>query len=127
MSEMDPHDRIDMTGPWAGFGFQAGHMFTPEGHQLEPCDMVWWSLTCNIAREWRLMMQEARTAPSIECSTDARNSRAGASHRSTNVIVLREAIQARRQKRLGVGDPDTGAEPSNVVHMRRGPRPGRRG
>ncbi|MGY5940656.1 hypothetical protein [Stenotrophomonas forensis] len=25
-------------------------MFTPEGHQLEPCDMTWWSLTCNIAR-----------------------------------------------------------------------------
>ncbi|MGY0610191.1 MULTISPECIES: hypothetical protein [Stenotrophomonas] len=34
-------------------------MFTPEGHQLEPCDMTWWSLTCNIAREWRLMMAEA--------------------------------------------------------------------
>lgn len=33
------------TGPWAGFGFQAGHMFTPDGHQLEPCDMAWWSLT----------------------------------------------------------------------------------
>ncbi|MGB5786638.1 MAG: DUF3653 domain-containing protein [Stenotrophomonas geniculata] len=36
-----------MTGPWAGFDFQAGHMFTPEGHQLEPCDMAWWSLTSN--------------------------------------------------------------------------------
>lgn len=47
MSEMDPHDRIDMTGPRAGFGSQAAHMFTPEGHQLDPCDMVWWSLTCN--------------------------------------------------------------------------------
>lgn len=35
-------------------------MFTPEGHQLEPCDMTWWSLTCNIAREWRLMMADAR-------------------------------------------------------------------
>lgn len=22
MTTMDPHDRIDMTGPWAGFGFQ---------------------------------------------------------------------------------------------------------
>lgn len=22
--------------------------------------MAWWSLTCNIAREWRLMMAEAR-------------------------------------------------------------------
>jgi hypothetical protein len=35
-------------------------MFTPKDHQLEPCDMTWWSLTCNIAREWRLMMVEAR-------------------------------------------------------------------
>jgi len=61
MIEIDPYDRTDLTGPWAGFGFQAGHMFTPEGHQLEPCDMAWWSLTCNIAREWRLMMAEART------------------------------------------------------------------
>ncbi|WP_425520259.1 DUF3653 domain-containing protein [Stenotrophomonas sepilia] len=56
---MDPHNRIDLTGPWAGFGFQGGHVFTPEGHQLEPCGMAWWSLTCNIAREWRLMMAEA--------------------------------------------------------------------
>ncbi|MFX1722450.1 DUF3653 domain-containing protein [Stenotrophomonas sp. AS1] len=53
MTTMDPHDRIEMTGPWAGFGFQGGHMFTPEGHSLQPCDMTWWSLTCNIAREWR--------------------------------------------------------------------------
>ena len=60
MITIDPHDRIDLTGPWAGFGFQGGHMFTPEGHQLEPGDMAWWSLICNIAREWRLMMAEAR-------------------------------------------------------------------
>lgn len=59
MIKMDPHNRIDLTGSWVGFGFQGGHMFTPEGHQLEPCDMAWWSLTCNIAREWRLMMAEA--------------------------------------------------------------------
>lgn len=83
MSEMDPHDRINLTGPWAGFGFQGGHMFTPEGHHLEPCDMTWWSLTCNIAREWRL--------------------------------------------RLGMGGPGADAEPSNVVHMSRGPRRPKRG
>lgn len=35
----------------------------PEGYGLEPCDMTWWSLTCNIAPEWRLMMQEARLRP----------------------------------------------------------------
>ncbi|MET4618284.1 hypothetical protein ABIA71_003888 [Stenotrophomonas sp. 2619] len=39
MTEMDTHDRI-LSGPWAGFGFQAGHMFTPEGYSLEPVDMT---------------------------------------------------------------------------------------
>jgi hypothetical protein len=38
--KIDPHDRIDLTGPWVGFGFQGGHMFTPEGHQLDPGDMA---------------------------------------------------------------------------------------
>lgn len=28
MIKIDPHDRIDLTGPWSGFGFQGGHMFT---------------------------------------------------------------------------------------------------
>lgn len=65
MIKIDPHDRIDLTGPWAGFGFQGGHMFTPEGHQLEPGDMAWWSVTCNIAREWRLMMAEARAESTL--------------------------------------------------------------
>ncbi|QIO88194.1 hypothetical protein G9274_001879 [Stenotrophomonas rhizophila] len=51
MTEIDPHERIDLAGPWAGFGFQGNHMFTPEGYSLEPVDMTRWSLTCNIARE----------------------------------------------------------------------------
>ena len=127
MSQIDPTERIDLTGLWAGFGFQAGHMFTPEGHNLEVQDMVWWSLTCNIAREWRLMMEQARSAASIERSISASNSRAGGHHRSANVIVLRDALAARRQKRFRGSDPDPNAEPSNVVHMRRGPKPGRRG
>jgi len=46
MIKIDSHDRIDLTGAWAGFGFQGGHMFTPEGHRLEPCDMTWRSPTC---------------------------------------------------------------------------------
>ncbi|WWW34302.1 hypothetical protein V8017_14670 [Stenotrophomonas rhizophila] len=41
MTEMDTHDRINLTDPWAGFGLQAGHMFTPEGYSLEPVDMTW--------------------------------------------------------------------------------------
>lgn len=112
MSEMDPHDRTDMTGPWAGFGFQTGHMFTPEGLQLEPCDMVWWSLTCNIAREWRLMMEEARPRP-------LRSAADGKPHpvKDSSVICLRDAFRKRRERRLGVGDPGASAEPSNVVHL----------
>jgi len=33
---------------------------TTTSTSLEPCNMTWWSLTRNIAREWRLMMQEVR-------------------------------------------------------------------
>jgi len=75
MIKIDPHDRIDLTGPWAGFGFQGGHMFTPEG-QFDPCDMAWWSLTCNIACEWRLVMAEAAPSASIarRASTTAKSS-----------------------------------------------------
>lgn len=123
MSEMDPHDRIDLTGPWAGFGFQAGHMFTPEGHQIEPCDMAWWSLTCNIAREWRQMMEDARTQRKVPGRVASKSLRP----RPCSIINLRDVIQARRQGRLDVGDPGPAAEPSNVVHMRRGHRPGKRG
>lgn len=36
MIEIDPHDRIDLTGPWAGFGFQGGHMFTPKATSWIP-------------------------------------------------------------------------------------------
>lgn len=122
MSEMDPHDRIDLTGPWAGFGFQAGHMFTPEGHSLEPCDMTWWSLTCNIAREWRLMMEEARTSSTRSLTTGKR-----CATMDSSVVYLREYVRIRRERRLGMGDPGADAEPSNVVHMRRGPRRPKRG
>lgn len=107
---------------WAGFGFQAGHMFTPEGHNLEVQDMVWWSLTCNIAREWRLMMEEERPRPLR--SVTAGKSRAA---KDSTVICLRDALRKRRERRFGVSDPGPVAEPSNVVHMRRGPRPSTRG
>ncbi|CAM4115830.1 hypothetical protein CR156_08715 [Stenotrophomonas lactitubi] len=55
MITIDPHDRIDLTGPWAGFGFQGGHMFTPKGHQLDPCDMAWWSWSPDRCGPERLM------------------------------------------------------------------------
>lgn len=93
-------------------------MFTPEGHQLEPCDMTWWSLTCNIAREWRLMMAEAAPRASVarKAPTTAKSS----------VIYLAEALRIRRERRFGVRDPGPDAVGSNVVYMRRGPRPRQR-
>lgn len=122
MIKIDPHDRIDLTGPWAGFGFQGGHMFTPEGHQLEPCDMAWWSLTCNIAREWRLMMADARA----DAATRSAPPQKACATTKSSVIYLAEALRIRRERRLGVSAPGSDAEPSNVVHMRRGPRPRQR-
>ena len=44
MSYLDPQDRIDLTGPWTGFGFQRGPIFTLERHDLKVQDTVWWSL-----------------------------------------------------------------------------------
>lgn len=123
MSKIDPHDRTDLTGPWAGFGFQGGKMFTPEGHSLEPCDMSWWSLTCNIAREWRAMMSEARPNSAVPAAPMAK----ALAHKDSNVILLRDAIKARRERRLGAGDHGTAAETSNVVHISRGPKPRQRG
>lgn len=88
MSEIDPHDRTELTGPWAGFGFQDGKMFTPEGHSLELCDVTWWSPTWNIAREWRSMMEEARSDPASDSFICVRNCDAGFSHRSGNVVHI---------------------------------------
>ena len=122
MIKIDPHDRIDLTGPWAGFGFQGGHMFTPEGHQLEPGDMAWWSLTCNIAREWRLMMAEARA----EVGTRSVPPRKACATTKSSVIYLAEALRIRRERRLDVRGPGSDAGASNVVYMSRGPRPRQR-
>ncbi len=112
MTTMDPHDRIDMTGPWAGFGFQGGHMFTPEGHSLQPCDMTWWSLTCNIAREWRLMMEEARPRPLQSERTEKPSRR-----KDSTVIYLRDALRARRERHMGVNHRGTLDQSSNVIHV----------
>jgi hypothetical protein len=80
--KLDPSRRTELTGPWAGFGFQGDHMWTPEGYSLEPTDMRWWSLTCNIAREWRLMMAEERGRVPMR--------------RSGNVIYLRDRLREKQ-------------------------------
>ncbi|OWR35101.1 hypothetical protein CEE55_03140 [Stenotrophomonas pavanii] len=120
MIEIVPHARTDLTGPWAGFSFQAGHMFPPEGQQLEPCDMAWWSPTCNIAREWRLMMAEAR----IDLAERSAPASTGSATAKSGVIYLAEVLRIRRERRLAGCGPGSDAESSNVVYISRGPRQG---
>lgn len=87
MIEIDTtSQRIELTGPWAGFGFQGGHLWTPENYELHPQDMRWWSLTCNIAREWRLMMAEQRDESN--CCTRAAP--------QSSVINLRDVLMRRK-------------------------------
>ncbi|TAA08853.1 DUF3653 domain-containing protein [Pseudoxanthomonas winnipegensis] len=52
--------RKNLTGPWAGFYFEGPYLVSPEGHRWDHTDLAWLSLTCNIAREWRTAMEEAR-------------------------------------------------------------------
>lgn len=101
MSTHATHDR------WAGFRFQSRHMFTPEGHHLEPTDMVWW----------------VRPAHQRSHLTAYRSMRA----QCPNVTYRQDALLNHRERRLTGGDHGPAAEPSNVIHMCRGPTPRRRG
>ncbi|PPV05124.1 hypothetical protein XBLMG947_3784 [Xanthomonas bromi] len=100
----DTYERVDLTGPWAGFGFQGHRFFTPENYDIEPCDMRYWALTCAIAREWSLMMSEERNArsenPRTPTATRSPGSRVSA---GANVIYLRDVLREKSQKRLSVG------------------------
>ncbi|MDO0858111.1 DUF3653 domain-containing protein [Xanthomonas campestris pv. campestris] len=111
--QLDTYDHVDLTGPWAGFGFQGYRFFTPEGREVRPEEMRWWSLTCNIAREWALMMAEER-----ERVWHAR---------PAEVIYLRDVIRRRREKRLSVVDGAGSADRARVIRATRGPRGPRRG
>ncbi|MCU1122526.1 phage protein [Stenotrophomonas sp. Sm3147] len=110
-----------LTGPWAGFSFKAGRLVTPEGRELEPQDLAWLSLTAAQAQEWRRLMGDARSDPSIDSSKRVRNRRAGFLHCPATVVNLRDVV-ARRQERLpGVmAGPD--AEPPAGVLPVPGPR-----
>ncbi|MGD6596263.1 DUF3653 domain-containing protein [Xanthomonas citri pv. citri] len=65
------------TGPWAGFSFVNGNLVTPENHVIEPHQLTWLSFTCEIAREFRRMMDDERLAVAearpIEPVTDIRS------------------------------------------------------
>jgi len=84
---LDPTRYTELTGPWAGFAFNAGKLWTPEGFHFEPTDMTWWSLTCNMAREWRHMMEQERVI---------RGGLRGAADGS-NVILLSQTLRQRQR------------------------------
>ncbi|MEF2242664.1 hypothetical protein [Xanthomonas arboricola] len=126
---IDTYDRVDLTGPWAGFGFQGHRFFTPENYDIEPCDMRFWALTCAIAREWSLMMSEERNARSSNPRkpTSTRSPGSFVVSAGSNVICLRDVIRRRREMRLSVVDGTGSADRARVVRHTRGPRAPRRG
>lgn len=104
---LDTYDRIDLTGPWAGFGFQGYKFFSPEGHAFDPEELLWLSLTFNLAREWRTMMAEARSGSSPPPAG------------SGDVIHLRHALLRRRERRLSTMGGARFADPATVVRATR--------
>ncbi len=66
------------------------------------------SLTCNIAREWRRMMEEARRQPAQSLASGKRGGTM-----DPGVVYLGEYVRTRRERRLGVGDHGSDAEASN--------------
>ncbi|HGM7067106.1 TPA: DUF3653 domain-containing protein [Stenotrophomonas maltophilia] len=125
MIEFDPHHRIDLTGPWAGFSFLGDRLITPEGRELLPEDLAWLSLTACQAQEWRRMMEAARAAPSIDSSRNGCNRDAGIRHHPANVVNLRDVVSQRKQRSaVAMADPD--ADPVAGVLPVQGPRPRQR-
>lgn len=115
MIVFDPHHRIDLTGPWAGFSFLGNRLITPEGRELLPEDLAWLSLTACQAQEWRRMMEAARSAPS----------NAGIRHIPATVVNLRDVV-SRRKERSAAAMAGPNAEPSAAVLPVLGPRPRQR-
>jgi len=125
MIEFDPHHRIDLTGPWAGFSFLGDRLITPEGRELLPEDLAWLSLTACQAQEWRRMMEAARSAPAIDSSRNARNRGAGTRHHPATVVNLRDVVSQRKQ-RSAVATAGSDADPAAAVLPVPGPRPRQR-
>ena len=125
MIEFDPHHRIDLTGPWAGFSFLGDRLITPEGRELLPEDLAWLSLTACQAQEWRRMMEAARSAPPTDSSSNERNRDAGIRHHPATVVNLQDAVSRRKQRStVAMAGPD--AEPPAAVPPILGPMPRQR-
>ncbi|MEB2230941.1 hypothetical protein VDS41_05480 [Xanthomonas campestris pv. campestris] len=70
---------------------QGYRFFTPEGREVRPEEMRWWSLTCTTAREWTPMMAEERERVRHP--------------RPAEVIYLRDVIRRRREIPLILNSP----------------------
>ncbi|MBA0328494.1 hypothetical protein D7U76_09860 [Stenotrophomonas maltophilia] len=125
MIEFDPHHRIDLTGPWAGFSFLGNRLITPEGRELLPEDLAWLSLTACQAQEWRRMMEAARSAPSIDSSRNVCNRSTRLRDCPATVVNLRDVVSQRKQRSaMAMAGPD--AEPPAAVLPVPGPMPRQR-
>ncbi|WP_414616003.1 DUF3653 domain-containing protein [Stenotrophomonas geniculata] len=112
MIEFDPHHRIDLTGPWAGFSFLGDRLITPEGRELEPQDLAWLSLTACQAQEWRRMMAQLRSADPILSGKHCGAMPSGnAFAAATAEVVTLSTVMAARQKRSAVAMAGPDAEP----------------
>ena len=125
MIEFDPHHRIDLTGPWAGFSFLGDRLITPEGRELLPEDLAWLSLTACQAQEWRRMMEAARSAPATHSPRNVRNRDAGNHYHPANVVNLRDVV-SRRKERSAVAMAGPDAEPPRADLHEQGPQPRQR-
>jgi len=101
----DPHERIEL-----------------KGHTLYPEDMQWWSLTCYIAREWRLMMEAGRSQPSADAMA---GKPCGTS--DSKVVFLQDVLRRWQERRSAGGGGARLAAAKQVDQDRRGPRLPRRG
>ncbi|RJL81687.1 hypothetical protein DEF95_021980 [Xanthomonas vasicola] len=76
-----------LTGQWAGFSFKNGYLITPEGRAMEPWQLSYLSLTCDIAREWTKMMDEGRSKTRPK--------------RQANVIFIRDRFRKKIETKPG--------------------------
>ena len=107
-----------LTGPWAGFAFKGGRLVTPEGRELEPQDLAWLSLTAALAQEWRRMMEGSRRP--------GRPSRKALPGKAAEIVDLRSVIRGRGENQLPRVMAASVAAASNVVDIKKGPKPRKR-
>ncbi|MEJ6329895.1 DUF3653 domain-containing protein [Stenotrophomonas maltophilia] len=124
MIEFDPHHRIDLTGPWAGFSFIGDRLITPEGRELEPQDLAWLSLTACQAQEWRRMMDEMRRqhadphSSGKPCGTKGSNPPLSGGRAE---VVTISTLMANRKKRSASAMAGPDAEPPAAGQLVPGP------